>query len=142
MVRVGDLTKDGDSSVLAYPFYQTRRINRTATDAAGDVSYTGIGFIPRMIMFNGVKSSSSAATDTRCIGFSSETGVANNDQCYVASENGSYLASGQYSFISYEGLSLGSAAYIKSFDDDGFTLTWIKQGAPSGNLAIMLMIFG
>ncbi len=142
MVQMGDVTKLGDSVVLAYPFYQTKRINRTMTDASGDVAYTGIGFTPRMIHFSGVLSSASSLNDRRSIGATSVVGAAQNDQTIVATENNIYVATGQSCIRSHEGSSIGQSAFVLTFDTDGFTLNWLKQGSPTGNLAVMCMIFG
>lgn len=141
MVQIGDLTKLGDSAVLAYPHYKTLRINRTMTDAAADVAYTGFGFTPRLLVIHAVGGGASATNDERSLGWADTAGEFNNDSNFISSENGLYVASGQQIVRYYSATSVGVFCHVESFDSDGFTLGWGKQGAPSGNIACMCMAF-
>lgn len=116
--------------------YKVGTFNRTLNTASGDVAYTGIGFTPKAILFFG--------------------GVSND---YVTTQNGfddgtthyclaNYGASGAgfNNWVSGSSIALFRStitfqkALVKTFDADGFTLTWTLTGAGSVDVANMSYI--
>jgi len=109
---------------------------RDITAATGDVSYTAIGFIPKAISFfggiDGTKIGSFNGYDdgTNHYAIGSSSGE-------VAGQNGVQLLK---SIFLEEGAGKFQIAYVKSFDSDGFTLTWEKVGSPSAGTAYIFCI--
>ena len=112
-----------------------------AMDAVGaptDVAITGVGFKPSAIInIHGIAS-------TKIGGIGLATGAANQ----VALTNQSGITAGQNHFssgyfaIGWEDASKYQIGSIKSFDADGFTLTWTKAGSPTAqNLLIYCLCF-
>lgn len=107
---------------------------RDMTAASGDVAYTGVGFTPTsmqvQIMLNGVAKISTGFVDSsRAI-----KGVMTYGDSAVLYDTSNYLgfdtASGQR-----------QAFTVKSYDSDGFTLTWTKTGSPTGTITINFLCF-
>ena len=95
---------------------------------AGDVSYTGVGFTPNTIRVIFCKEAASVGdgngfSDSSKTSFCVNTRQNNATAHYSSNLIYSDIASGQ--FIS---------ATVKSYDSDGFTLTWAKTGSPTGTL--------
>jgi hypothetical protein len=94
-----------------------------AMDApVGDVSYTGVGFKPSCVIFL------SRVAGGLSIGFDTGTyhgcaAVYGTTPAFVNSDSRSIFA------IQEAGVKT-QTAFIKSFDSDGFTLTWRTQGSP------------
>lgn len=91
---------------------------------SGDVAYTGVGFMPKAALFVGCCDASQQA----------EVGVAGKDLV-----DGGWMRDDTHFHTVATAISLGSAgggtgqtAIVKSWDSDGFTLTWTKVGAPAG----------
>lgn len=107
-------------------------ISKDMTAASGDVSYTGIGFKP-----------------TAMIAFSAKGGTTNSHMGMVdSSKTGRsiYNLAGNFSkFDAFIVLTTSSGNYqeaaVKSFDTDGFTLTWAKTGSPTGTGDIIILCF-
>lgn len=97
---------------------------------SGNVSYTGVGFSPSVIIFY-----SDTGSSFGCMGMGSETldkcvswraGAANSvgTRClYIESAAGAY-----------------QEATVNSMDADGFTLAWVKGGAPGVATATIMAV--
>ena len=116
---------------------KTKLFTRDIAGANGDVSYTGIGFIPTSIIF------SYMTTDGKCVG----TGMVDSVKAMV-----SYFSAQQAGYLSGDSASdkciyfsnqsgTNQQALLKTYDADGFTLTWNKVGTPTGTGSIIAMCF-
>ncbi len=108
---------------------------RNQADASDIQVVTGVGFQPKLIFFlaaqNGVQGGYS-------IGYSD----ANSNNClYTVTGTTVSVTVSQCIFIN-QGSSINNFATVKSMDFDGFTLSWTKQGAPSGATTVSWLAFG
>lgn len=110
---------------------------RDIAGTAGDVAYTGVGFIPTAIMF------SYMTTDGKCVG----TGFvdsAKNMTSYFSAQASGYVTGASLStrcvYLS-NGSGTDQTALLKTFDADGFTLTWAKTSTPTGTGNISYIAF-
>jgi len=120
---------------LAMLFSHTRfkigSFTRDVSAAAGDVSETGIGFTPAAIIFIGTVN-----TTTKAFwGFDNETA---RGCIYYRASDYSYDTP-SYSLVYDDGSGNTHKGKIKSFDADGFTITWAKVGSPTGTLQIFYL---
>lgn len=105
-------------------------INRDLTLASGNVSYTGVGFKPTAIIaftiaYEGSVGASWGGSDS-----------SKNSYCVVRIDTGmmwtiatlvdAYAATGAY-----------QVATVFSYDADGFTLSWVKTGSPTGTAKVI-----
>jgi hypothetical protein len=105
---------------------------RVLTAASGDVSYTGVGFQPSVI----IAFSADPVNSWHGIGFSDSA-----KNCYSMIWYGQYNA-GQMSAVlinAYEGSGAWQTCIVKSYDADGFTLTWTKTGSPTGTPSLYFL---
>jgi hypothetical protein len=116
---------------------QTRVIlvSRDMTAVSGDVSYTGTGFIPTaMIAFGSISG-----------GLNMMWGAVDSAKNYgrlIDITNQTY-ADGNSKFIDIQtvvNVDMQSAI-VKSFDANGFTLTWTKTGTPTGTANFVILCF-
>lgn len=109
---------------------------RVMNAGSGDVSYTGVGFTPKAIMFFG-----GVTNDT--IG---QYNGYDNGSVHYSLSNFSTSGTGYNSYLSDSSISLFRTsgnfqkAIVKSFDADGFTLTWTLGGAGSADTASIAYI--
>jgi hypothetical protein len=107
------------------------------TNAAnGDVAYTGIGFVPTSIIFR-----SMAISGANVDGFvDSAKGMrrlfmmmdnAGTGAIIVETSTTDCLGITSVGDGNVTPDSTGQTAVLKTFDSDGFTLTWTKHGSPS-----------
>lgn len=106
--------------------------SRDMTAASGNVSYTGVGFIPNVI----IALSHLATSLSISVGFS--------DSSLLSTEIfllGSTTATDAGSELNRIAVSAGVEQYstISSYDTDGFTLTWTKAGLPTGTAGIRFL---
>lgn len=102
--------------------------------ASGSVSYTGIGFRPQTIIFL----ANQTTTDEMSIGFDNSTSRLSLGQTSA----GVWEVFATFSIVLIE--TNGVASYkglITSMDDDGFTISWTREGTPSGTGVVLLMAF-
>jgi hypothetical protein len=104
---------------------------RNFTSASGDVSYTGVGFTPKMITFYG-------AINGNTEGMMSY-GFCTNIASYVSAQNAvntKLVFTDRVIHFAGSGTDV-QLAVLKSFDSDGFTLTWTKGGTPTGTITFI-----
>ena len=98
-------------------------ITRDGTAGGADVSYTGVGFTPTSIIFlmniDAGPYRSDGASDSTKTGRSTYQSAAN----VYYTINKAITYSNQSAFI--------QSGDVKSYDADGFTLTWAKTGTPT-----------
>jgi len=106
---------------------------RDMTAATADVAYTDVGFTPTSIIAIGAIDSSLSFA----IGFSDSTKAGRNLFQYAA--NQLYNTGGLIEIA----VSSGNvqAAVIKTYDADGFTVTWTKSGSPTGTAILNFLCF-
>lgn len=99
-------------------------VTRDLTAASGDVSTTGVGFTPTSII----------AIGTVGNGFQYSIGMADSakdsDQIFSYSASQGYMGGGLVCIATTSGDK--QTAVVKSYDADGFTLTWTKTNSPTG----------
>lgn len=112
--------------------FKVGTLTRDMTASSGDVAYTGVGFVPKAIIFCGAKASSAS-------GFSMYMGLSDGSTETTLQQNADaptqpYIYStSTHSISMFESGTQYQIATTKSFDADGFTLTWTKGGTPSAN---------
>lgn len=113
-------------------------ITRDLAADSGDVAYTGVGFLPSaIIVFGGtggngfnIGMADSAKTNRVLTKYADSTNYVN-----AAGSIGSNLIF--YSVTSGN----RQTAIVKSYDADGFTLTWTKTGSPTGIITLEVLCF-
>jgi len=105
---------------------KTASLTRAHDGATGDVEYTGVGFMPAVVLFwaHGADPNETSIGHGGVVGATSAGHLGTNDG--VANSNW-LLNSGVIG--QYEAAGKSQAAVIKSLDADGFTLTWTRTGA-------------
>lgn len=109
--------------------FKVNSTTRDMTAASGDVSYTSVGFKPKAIIFIAIVDAGPLSS----IGFDDATG--HKSILMQAADTWSYSTA--YSIF----ISGTQKAIVKSFDSDGFTLTWTKESSPTGTAQIMYLAF-
>lgn len=106
---------------------------RDLTAASGDVAYTGVGFTPTAIQAIAVVEESQVFS----IGFSdsAKTNTHADRKYDNLFRSSGHLIFGLPSAGAYQ------SAIVKSYDADGFTLTWTKTSSPSGTLNLYFLCF-
>lgn len=109
---------------------------RDMTAASGDVAYTGVGFVPTsVICMTNIDNAGASAYWSMGVSDSSiaEYALALGDDEFVGQKT---------SFIHIEPVSGNiQAAVMKTYDADGFTLTWTKTSAPTGTAKMTFLCF-
>ena len=112
------------------PVETTKSISftRVLSVASSSQVITGIGFMPRLVLFQ------AAVYNTVWASFGQ---ASSTSQTYLES----YIGVGNYPFPTAAGIVRdGAAAYqtftVASFDDDGFTLAWLRYGSPTATATI------
>lgn len=109
---------------------------RDLTAASGDVSYTGIGFVPTAIICITAHSGQGVSIGVADSAIA-EVSVARD---YDGNFKGPNILGGTICFVQ---ISSGNyqQAVVKTYDADGFTLTWAKTGSPTGTLSLSFLCF-
>jgi len=104
--------------------------------ASGDVAYTGVGFKPSQIIFIGCENT---INSKHSIGFDDGT----NHWCYqgVYSTPGLLVSDATVSILLQQDAGRLQKGLIKTFDADGFTITWTLLSDPSGNALVTYIAF-
>lgn len=98
---------------------------RDVTAGSGDVSYTGYGFQPQAIFVNAV-----IPGTTRGMSWGFAKGA--TEKCaYLNAITAYQNRAANIIHVCESGDTPGQTAVVKSFDADGFTLTWTKVGSPA-----------
>lgn len=107
---------------------RTKRISftRDLSTATGSVAYTGAGFKPTAII---IISGGNGATDYTSVGLADSSLSAGSTSHFGAGV--SYASS---SIVTVGVSGTNQQATVASFDSDGFTLSWTKNGSPTGTV--------
>jgi len=100
-------------------------VNRNLPDASGDVAYVGCGFKPTCLIYMG----GVLTLDDASWGMVDEGNVNGS-----VMEYGKLFTQGPSFIYAGQGPGDNQKAVVKSFDADGFTLTWTKTGNPLGQI--------
>jgi len=138
-MQVGDITLTDEAVNL--PRAVVANITRDMSLAAGSSSYTGLGFRPSAII--------TASAELNINAFSS-VGLCGHDTDQTTEKsinisriyNDTYDASGSFAFH-YESAGPLTRFFgaISSYDADGFTVAWTKNGSPTGTLYVAFLVF-
>jgi len=110
-------------------------ITRDMASDSGDVSYTGIGFKGSILMITGTLDS---ATIMTVFGFDNGT----TRYCTYGNYDGYFYRATTSCIISGTGTTPGNTqtAVLKTWDSDGFTLTWTKTGSPTTTMTVGIIV--
>lgn len=109
---------------------------RAMDAASGNVAYTGYGFTPHSLIILS-RGGPGGGEGTLGFGFATdELAMARYSTAAVSFVNDKLVYMDQ-------GAGARQSAIIASFDADGFTLTWTKDGGPTADVAdLFVMAFG
>lgn len=106
---------------------------RDMTATSGDVAYTGVGFTPTAIVaignINSAMSMSIGASDS----------AKNKSALFYYGNNTTYNDPFMVEISTAAGAFQGGI--IKTYDADGFTITWTKGGSPTGTANLIFLCF-
>ena len=114
--------------------YKLVTTTRDNTAATGTVAYTGVGFKPTFLFLIAVVDS----TTKWCMGFDDGTtskGIGGIGDATNTQDNGSNF----YAIRNSAGNN--QVAVVSTFDSDGFTLSYTKNGSPTGTSSIYIFAF-
>ncbi len=136
----GPVTSIGNATTLASlsTAIKIGTFTRVMNTATGDVSYTGVGFIPSNIIFFGQFTTTGWATTTHGL----DNGSTKESITTYGTAGENQTDTSHSIALIDTGNTMIQAAKIKTFDADGFTLTWTLTGAGNAGTAnIMYMAF-
>lgn len=134
------IPEDDDSAIVLaaeatesdVTLYKISSFTRAMTTASGSQIITGIGFRPKLILFQcGIPGT----------GFGSSGTVTTDSQ--LASLYSTPNMSPAQAYAGFAGIDVSNyqTFVVASFDADGFTLTWTKVASPTGTAAIVATCF-
>ena len=141
IINVEDPTNDQDAdtkvarnAAIAAAGLSSKIITATRDTAAasGDVEYTGVGFQPTsLVSFAYVSITAPGATaNINSIGFADSSKACKN--VYIVATSTGVASNGNSAYLIDWDYTVRQYAIVKSFDADGFTLTWTKVNSPTG----------
>jgi|TARA_R110002020_G_scaffold54812_2_gene152523 hypothetical protein len=118
----------------------TGSFTRDTTTASGTQAITGVGFTVKAVI---LLASQSASAGEASWGLDDGTSASHQVLFdYNNTGSDSYSHSSNYSIIIYESGSAKYEGYVSALGTDGFTITWVKTGSPSGTIYISFMAIG
>ena len=114
--------------------YYIKQATRDITAATGDVAYTGVGFKPRALVAMGCVDSDKRMSMGIAVG-AAEYSVSTLD----GRATDTWSTNLANLFWVDTGSGQNQLAVVKSMDSDGFTLTWTKDGTPTGTFVFMVL---
>jgi len=134
IIRPDDYTSGGNwTESLSNSYVKIGTLTRAMDAASGDVAYTGVGFQPSNIIFFG-----EVGTDGLSFGFDNAT---NHYATFLyTAATTIFNKSTAYSVYVVEADAKYQAAIVKTFDVDGFTLTWTRTGATASATATIMYL--
>jgi hypothetical protein len=113
----------------------TGSFTRDMTAASGDVSYTGVGFKGSSGIFI------SAIDGTEVVTIGVVSGTTNYSLNYPKSGGANWNASSSLINARSTSGNVTQNAIMKSWDSDGFTLTWTLTNTEAGTLTAYYLVF-
>jgi len=108
---------------------------RNIAAADGDVAYTGVGFKPSCVIFMAIVN----GTTKHSIGYDALSNGLGVLIAYGAAS--SWINDAAKSITLHDGSAANQYGYIKTFDADGFTITYGHDGSPTGIATIYALCF-
>lgn len=110
---------------------------RDLTAANGDVAYTGVGFKPSSII------AIASVNDSYTQSFGMVDSLSGMGYLYfpISASGKAETGTGNFLIGMTTYASNFQTAQLKTFDTDGFTLTWAKNGTPSGTFTMIFLCF-
>jgi len=131
-VTVDADTVDGnDSAALLLPSAFAKLETRDLSAGAGDVAYTGYGFTPRGLIMGW----RNAADEVGSLGVAGSDGAG---VCVYYDYENSKMLTSDFLFHYQSTSSKYTQAIVKTYDADGFTLTWTKTGTPARTISMIV----
>ena len=127
-----------DQAVILPAAYASLFIYNLAT-ATGTVSITGIGFKPSRIVFQGSVGGVSTFWDGSSCGIGAYYNFCTRDNQLETTD--SFQANSGNCITVVRSSGNEQSGKIISFDSDGFTISWIKTGTPTGTLNVAFQAF-
>lgn len=115
--------------------FKVGSFTRDLTVASGTQAVTGVGFNPRLCLFLAGTTSGSTLLSVG-VDTNSGYGCLSDDTNTSA---GTYVVNASYSILINGTASANYVGRTASFDTDGFTVTWVKNGAPSGTVTVIYL---
>jgi hypothetical protein len=137
-MEYGDITRQNES--VQNPLPVIIFISRDNTLADGNQAITGVGFKPSYVHFQ--YSESPGTTASGGVGFA--RGTATQHQSYLSwNTNTADTIEGSSTRCVrlFQGSSNGNNASLVSFDSDGLTLSWVKNGSPTNFTSMRIICF-
>lgn len=124
----------GDAGVNTRLSSKIITATRDLAGASASVSYTGVGFQPTSIAFVWAVSGADDATGE---------GFVDSSRGAIAryKEDATVYKIWTNAIVAYTAASTGQYASVASFDADGFTLAWTKEGSPTGTLSVSAICY-
>lgn len=123
---------DADPSEIDVPAVKVKAETRDLSAESGDVAYTGYGFQPTGLIIL-------QASSTWSIGASDP---AKGMFCYYKTTTDPWHGVCTSHIIRHHwDAATSQVAIVKSYDADGFTLTWTKAGSPTGTANLIVFAF-
>lgn len=104
---------------------------RDLTAGSGDVAYTGTGFTPRALLCLGCVGGTTQAV----FGMADGATAGANIQQIVGGNASAHLSLCLFD----QGSNNYQHGVVKTYDADGFTLTWTKSGTPTGTATLYFL---
>lgn len=113
--------------------FNVSTLTRAMDGASADVSYTGVGFKPGLLLFSGAVNSGAII---------SYFGAAHGAVMGMVAgwPPGNFTINSSYCILLAESTTKYQTAIIKTFDADGFTLTWARTGETAAGTAKILYV--
>lgn len=116
-------------------------ITRDMTTASGTQTVTGLGFSPKSIVLLSAQDTSTDKFSIGVHGRVATSGGSTKAGLYRYAADNGYGLTSNHSVLAYESASDYYEGTVTSLDADGFTITWTKNGSPSGTLNIAYLAF-
>ena len=136
-ILLGDATDSGNTKrdtvqgildlVPAGLSVKVGNVTRNITAASGNQAVTGVGFVPKAVIFLAVAGGTARAS------WGVDAGSGNTGLVYDFNSGAANTFAGQStsSLQLYEGSTGRQSGEITSLDSDGFTIAWVKTSSPS-----------
>lgn len=131
-----------DTAIYATKFYygtlsnKVGSFSRDTTVATGTQAVTGVGFRPRVVLFFAAQSNTGEAS----FGFADQvigaTTLSNSNVNSRTATSAGTFETNASAIFAFQGGSDYYEGLLSSLDTDGFTISWVKTGSPTGTLDV------
>ena len=112
------------------PSVKIGTFTRDTTIASGTQAIPGIGFKPKVVLFFAVDN---ATLEVSAMGFDDGS---NKGNLFFSVGTLNWQRTGNNSITDSEGIGTNYVGNISTMDVDGFTISWTRNGAPTGTINI------